>query len=130
MKKILLLLTIALVLIITSFINKKGVNNNLIKTKFRTDTIECGTPERDSLEFENLPWYDNNQYLEDFLDSIGYPQPVNFNGPTTQAFANYPTRYWIPIKFWVIREDNGTGGASELQIRTILRDFESKVQRQ
>jgi hypothetical protein len=33
----------------------------------------CWTPEMDTSEFYNLPWFDNNDMLEQFLDSIGYP---------------------------------------------------------
>lgn len=126
MKRNLLLFTFALVLTTSSFINKKETNSILENINFFSDTVECGTPERDSIEFENLPWYDNNQYLEDFLDSLGYPQPVYNKGATTQNFANYPTKYWIPIKFWVIRNGNGNGGATELQIRAILRDLNQR----
>lgn len=34
------------------------------------DTLICDYPDRDTLEFENLPWVGNNGYLEHFLDSI------------------------------------------------------------
>ena len=27
----------------------------------------------DTTEFQNQPWFSNNDYLEIFLDSIGYP---------------------------------------------------------
>ena len=37
------------------------------------DTLLCEAPDRDTIEFENLPWFGNNIYLENFLDSIGYP---------------------------------------------------------
>ena len=37
------------------------------------DTLLCDKTDRDTSEFENLPWFGNNDYLENFLDSIGYP---------------------------------------------------------
>ena len=39
------------------------------------DTLigKCWTPEMDTTEFQNQPWFSNNDYLEHFLDSIGYP---------------------------------------------------------
>ena len=41
----------------------------------QTDTSDqrCSTPDIDTTEFQQLPWFDNNQFLEIFLDSIGYP---------------------------------------------------------
>lgn len=39
------------------------------------DTLNnrCWTPDMDTTEFQNQPWYSNNDYLENFLDSIDYP---------------------------------------------------------
>ena len=28
------------------------------------DTLQCDAPDRDTTEFENLPWFGNNNYLE------------------------------------------------------------------
>jgi len=41
---------------------------------YAQDTLssKCWTPEMDTTEFRNQPWYSNNDYLENFLDSIGY----------------------------------------------------------
>jgi len=36
------------------------------------DTLDCDAPDRDTTEAELLPWFGNNDYLENFLDSIGY----------------------------------------------------------
>lgn len=41
------------------------------------DDIDCDVPDRDSAEFEELPWVGNNDYLESFLDSIGYSSGAN-----------------------------------------------------
>jgi len=45
----------------------------LVSKAQSVDTLLCDAPDRDITEFENLPWFGNNAYLENFLDSIGYP---------------------------------------------------------
>jgi len=51
----------------------------------------------DTTEFKSLPWFDNNQFLENFLDSIGY------NSDATKRIVGAPrVIFWIPIKFWNI----------------------------
>jgi hypothetical protein len=67
--------------------------------KAQTPTESCWTPEIDTIEFRNLPWYDNNNYLEQFLDSIGYPAVGSSN-----RIVGSPVKFWIPIKFWIYRE--------------------------
>ena len=72
------------------------------------DTLngKCWTPEMDTTEFRNQPWYSNNDYLENFLDSIGYP-----SGSQQYRIIGAPeVRFWIPIKFWIYRDDNGMEG--------------------
>lgn len=90
-----------------------------------TDSIgKCGTVERDSVEFENLLYYDNNDYLEALLDSLDYPpdQTLNRSGVISPMnYANYPTRYWIPVKFWIIRNSSGGQGATENDIKQMLQ---------
>ena len=41
-------------------------------TNAQNDSI-CGTEDTDSTDFDNQPWIGNNDFLEHFLDSIGYP---------------------------------------------------------
>ena len=41
--------------------------------KAQDSTFRCATADMDTTEFKQLPWFDNNQVLSDFLDSIGYP---------------------------------------------------------
>lgn len=57
---------------------------------------KCWTPEMDTTEFQNEPWYNNNDYLENFLDTIGYPSSGQQN-----RIVGAPVRFWIPLKFWV-----------------------------
>lgn len=74
----------------------------------------CGTEEIDSTEFKQLPWFDNNPFLENFLDSIGYPAANN----TTNRIVGAPSvRFWIPIKFWIY---SNTNNPNQTQIQTML----------
>lgn len=61
------------------------------------DTLndKCWTPEMDTTEFQNQPWYSNNDSLEHFLDSIGYPAALPRNGIVGAPVV----RFWIPVKF-------------------------------
>ena len=81
---------------------------------------ECGTNQPDTTEFDNQPWIGNNNYLESFLDSIGYPRP-------SARIVEGGTRLWVPVKFWVYRTTAGTGGPTLVQIRRMMdnlnRDF-------
>jgi hypothetical protein len=80
---------------------------------------ECETPERDTTEFKNLPWFDNNQYLYTLLDSLGY------NGSSTNYNKSIETigvKYRIPVKFWVYRDSNGNGGPADADLQTLM-DF-------
>lgn len=98
MKKIYLLLCLQLILL-------------LVHAQDSTD--HCGTADMDTTEFKQLPWFDNNQLLEDFLDSIGYP-----NG--SSRIIDQGIRYWIPVKFWIYRDDNGNGGPTLREIRDMM----------
>jgi len=80
------------------------------------DTLDCDKPDRDTIELESLPWFGNNAYLENFLDSIGYPAANSANrivGPDR-------VRYHVPIKFWVYRTSAGTGGPNLRQLRQYI----------
>jgi len=88
---------------------------------YAQDTLssKCWTPEMDTTEFRNQPWYSNNDYLENFLDSIGYP-----SGSQQYRIIGAPeVRFWIPIKFWIYRNDNGTGGPSLPQVQSLIDDL-------
>jgi len=106
-----------------------GTNSGNITTEIYSSamaTSKCGTPPLDSIAFEKLPYYDNNDYLEYFLDSIGYPrQPGTGSSTTTQSFVEQ-TKYWIPIKLWIVRDDNGVGGPTEAQQRTLLQGLNAR----
>lgn len=88
---------------------------------FAQDTLtsKCWTPEMDTTEFQNQPWFSNNDYLEHFLDSIGYPAA----GSGNRIIGVPEVRFWIPIKFWIYRNDNGIGGPTLPQIQTLMDDL-------
>lgn len=69
----------------------------------------------DTAEFQQQPWFSNNDYLERFLDSIGYPPAGSGN-----RIVGAPVRFWIPIKFWIYRDDNGIGGPTLPQIQNLM----------
>lgn len=71
-------------------------------------------PDRDSASVQSIPWFGNNNYLENFLDSIGYPSATN------RIVTIDRVRYHVPIKFWVYRSSAGTGGPSLLQLQTFI----------
>lgn len=67
----------------------------------------------DTTEFTQLDWFDNNQVLEDFLDNMGYDNPG-------ARIMDGVTKYRIPVKFWIYRADNGSGGPDQRQIRNMM----------
>lgn len=83
----------------------------------------CWTPDMDTSEFYNLPWFDNNQMLEDFLDSLGYP---GGSGGSSSRIINQGIRYWIPVKFWVYRDDNGNGGPNLTQLQNYMDELNTR----
>ncbi len=96
------------------FISLLAIHCLLFSQAQSTDTLLCDYPDRDTTEFENLPWVGNNQYLENFLDSIGYPRAnMRIVGPQQ-------VRFHIPIKFWVYRGSNGTGGPDIRDLRNYI----------
>ena len=100
MKRIILCLLIAFV-----FTNTKG----------QIDTLICDYSDRDTVEFEHLPWFGNNVYLDNFLDSIGYP-----NQGGERIIGPNQVRFHVPIKFWVYRSSAGTGGPSVRDLRNYI----------
>lgn len=84
---------------------------NFLFAQVDTTERDCDTPDIDTTEFQQLPWFDNNQFLNNFLDSIGYPSAG------ARIVGQPRVRFWIPIKLWIYRNDNGTGGPNFLQIQ-------------
>jgi hypothetical protein len=78
--------------------------NNLNLRPLIEEIIECDHPAKNKEQIEQIPWYGNNKYLESLLDSLGYTN-------NSQRIVGLD-RVWfkVPIKFWVYRFSNGTGG--------------------
>lgn len=73
---------------------------------------DCGFNDISDKKIEKIPWYNNNQYLIDILDSHNY---------YTENFDLNNAIYRIPVKFWVYRDRNKiTGGASMLELKYMM----------
>lgn len=68
----------------------------------------------DTNYLKTLPWYGNNNYLENFLDSICYPSP------TSRIVGTDRVKYRIPIKFWIYRNNTNTGGPTLAQLQSYI----------
>jgi hypothetical protein len=78
------------------------------------DTLTCDVLDRDTVEAELLPWFGNNNYLDNFLDSIGYDNNQN------RIIGSDKVWYHVPIKFWIYRNNNGVGGPNLQQIQNYI----------
>jgi hypothetical protein len=81
------------------------------------DTIDCDVPDYDSVLLEDIPWFGNNIYLENFLDSIGYPSE------SARIVGQDRVRYHVPVKFWIYRASNGSGGPSIIDLQRYIDDL-------
>lgn len=106
MKKIILAISVCVCLISMSFAQTP-------------DTLDCDVPDRDITESESLPWFGNNDYLENFLDSIGYPQSSSGN----RIIGPNQAKYHVPIKFWVYRNSAGIGGPNQQQLQIYINSL-------
>jgi len=79
----------------------------------------CGTAPMDSANFVNQPWYGNNQYLLDLVDSIRYLPPI----PKSTIVGGFDQQaaYWVPVKAWVYNQNDGTDGLSREEVETSIR---------
>jgi hypothetical protein len=75
------------------------------------DDAICISGGKRELDYRKKPWKGNNQFLHNYLVKIDY-------------FANKDkVRYLVPIKFWVYRSNNKTGGASMTDIKNFMTDL-------
>ncbi len=68
----------------------------------------CAARESNNFTLNNKPWYGNNKYLEDYLDSCGY------------SCDKENVLYRIPVKFWIYRRSNKTGGLSNKKLKEFM----------
>lgn len=92
----------------------------------------CGTvtPENSHI---NDPFYGNNQALVDLLIENGvnisenYLNELddrgNYKKSNLERFSSESTVYFIPIKFWVYRNNNGTGNVNTTQIQEVIDEL-------
>jgi hypothetical protein len=74
----------------------------------------CGTMDISLKKFEKLPWIGNNQYLDNILDSVGY---------YSLEFDYDKILYRVPVKFWIYRKSDKTGGATEEELKNLMYDL-------
>lgn len=79
----------------------------------------CGTHPMDSATFVNQPWYGNNQFLLDLIDSVGYNSATPKNNPI--GGFDPQVIYWVPVKAWVYHDDSGDGGLTQVQVERSIR---------
>ncbi len=76
------------------------------------DDEECVSKELSDRELQKLPWYGNNEFLYKYLAEKGYYNETKNN-----------ILYRVPIKFWIYRKKNKTGGVNELGIKRLMNDL-------
>lgn len=79
-------------------------------------TQRCWTQDPDTTIFFDLPWYGNNDFLENFLDSIQYDDTTSL----FRIIGKPQVKFWIPIKFWIYRNEDGTGGPNQTQLQSLM----------
>lgn len=87
----------------------------------QTDDCEqaCGAHIRlNAFERLNAPWYGNNQFLYDYLDSLDM-----------RELNNNKVLYRIPVKFWVYYSQQPDDGISPKELRQIMQDLNNNNQR-
>lgn len=67
--------------------------------------------QKEYLNFKKKPWKGNNAFLTKYLNSIEYYKNKD------------KIRYVVPVKFWVYRNNDGSGGASYTDIDKFINDL-------
>lgn len=74
----------------------------------------CAVREAGRLEMSTLPWYGNNNFLDNVLEEHHYHN-------STFDYDN--ALYRIPVKFWVYRNKSGKGGAERRELRKMMQNI-------
>jgi hypothetical protein len=87
--------------------------------------IECGTLPKTDEEMQALPWYGNNKYLEQLLDSINFYEPNPLYYGETGLINEVPqSNYKVPIQFWIYRDSNGNdNGMNETYVQSRIDEL-------
>ena len=78
---------------------------------FNNDDEDCAVSYK---KIEKQPWFGNNQFLFDVLDSCNY-----FASKTSYEKALFR----VPVKFWVYRNSDKTGGISAQELKVIMENL-------
>jgi hypothetical protein len=74
------------------------------------DTLPiCGTVEKTDLEMESLPWFGNNDFLDEFRSTYAAAQLINRGNIAQDRDGVCPDlekMYLVPIRFWIYKEDD------------------------
>ena len=81
---------------------------------------DCDAEDLDTAAFKRLPWFDNNQYIDDFIDSIGYPLTGGGGDPVARVEGSTVVKYRVPVNFIVYRDDNGNGGPNAFELQRLM----------
>ena len=81
---------------------KKFIFFIFITTIFYGQTPKCGTPETPDSVLEKLPWYGNNQFLYDFLDSLGATGTVGTKVVGSGNTGIPDAIFFVPVKFHLV----------------------------
>lgn len=68
---------------------------------------QCIPQYPDSTAIVNLPWYGNNQFLVNFLNSKGY-----YDGNPQARTTACPEKYLIPVSIWIYRDNAGNASSA------------------
>ncbi|HNP17546.1 MAG TPA: zinc-dependent metalloprotease [Fulvivirga sp.] len=89
-------------------------------------SIECSTPNLDSATAVNLPYYNNNQIIENYLQQNGYDELEYISFPSTQPLARTSStflepNFLIPLNIFIYR--NAANNVNSAITEAEARDF-------
>lgn len=86
------------------------LNLSTVNAQFLNDEF-CGNKEVLNFDYRKKPWKGKNQFLFDYLKKIDYKDNKD------------PVRFLVPVKFWLYRNNDGSGGASDEEIKILMNDL-------
>lgn len=83
----------------------------------------------DTTDVQNLPWYGYNEYLDSLADIWGYNDPIpqySVGQSNVEGGFDGLAEVWIPVKAWVYRNNNGSGGITEAEVEESIRELNNR----
>lgn len=75
---------------------------------------DCHTLDKTDEEMESLPWYGNNEFLYNLLDSIGYDEFLEVKPGRSESVYEVPvSMFKIPIQFWIYCDASGNNNGMD-----------------